>query len=68
MSTKVICVVGTRPEAVKMAPVILALEREPWANVRVLATAQHRYMLDQVNEFFGIDPDIPPRQDSCRVS
>ncbi len=41
-----------------MAPVILALQKEPWANVRVLATAQHRHMLDQVNEFFGIDPDI----------
>lgn len=41
-----------------MAPVILALRKEPWANVRILATAQHRHMLDQVNEFFGIDPDI----------
>lgn len=55
---KILCVVGTRPEAIKMAPVILALQKEPWANVRVLATAQHRHMLDQVNEFFGIDPDI----------
>ena len=54
----IICVVGTRPEAIKMAPVILALKEEPWANVRVLATAQHRHMLDQVNEFFGIEPDI----------
>ena len=41
-----------------MAPVILALKKEPWANVRVLATAQHRHLLDQVNEFFGIEPDI----------
>jgi UDP-N-acetylglucosamine 2-epimerase (non-hydrolysing) len=55
---KIVCVVGTRPEAIKMAPVILALKNEPWANVRVLATAQHRHMLDQVNEFFGINPDI----------
>jgi len=55
---KVLCVVGTRPEAIKMAPVILALGNEPWADVRVLATAQHRHMLDQVNDFFGIDPDI----------
>ena len=55
---KIICVVGTRPEAIKMAPVILALKKEPWVNLRVLATAQHRHMLDQVNEFFGIDPDI----------
>lgn len=58
MIRKVLCVIGTRPEAIKMAPVILALKKEPWANVRVLATAQHRHMLDQVNEFFGIDPDI----------
>ena len=55
---KVLCVMGTRPEAIKMAPVILALKKEPWANVRVLATAQHRHMLDQVNDFFGIAPDI----------
>ncbi|CBL44275.1 UDP-N-acetylglucosamine 2-epimerase [gamma proteobacterium HdN1] len=55
---KILCVIGTRPEAIKMAPVILALKKEPWANVRVLATAQHRGMLDQVNRFFGIEPDI----------
>lgn len=54
----ILCVVGTRPEAIKMAPVILALQNEPWANVRVLATAQHRHMLDQVNAFFEIKPDI----------
>lgn len=41
-----------------MAPVILALKKEPWADVRVLATAQHRHMLDQVNQFFGVEPDI----------
>lgn len=55
---KILCVVGTRPEAIKMAPVILALKNEPWANVRVLATAQHRHMLDQVLRFFSIEPDI----------
>jgi UDP-N-acetylglucosamine 2-epimerase (non-hydrolysing) len=54
----VLCVVGTRPEAIKMAPVILALKAESWANVRVLATAQHRHMLDQVMTFFGIAPNI----------
>lgn len=41
-----------------MAPVILAFQHEPWAEVRVLATAQHRHMLDQVLSFFGIEPDI----------
>jgi UDP-N-acetylglucosamine 2-epimerase (non-hydrolysing) len=54
----IVCVVGTRPEAVKMAPVILALEREGWAATRVLATGQHRQMLDQVLEAFGIEADI----------
>lgn len=55
---KVLCVVGTRPEAIKMAPVILALKKQPWAEVRVLATAQHRHMLDQVLNFFSIVPDV----------
>lgn len=58
MIKKILCVVGTRPEAIKMAPVILALKKEPWADVRVLATAQHRHMLDQVLNFFDIEPDI----------
>lgn len=55
---KVICVVGTRPEAVKMAPVILALRDTPSLDCRVLATAQHRHMLDQVLAFFGTAPDV----------
>jgi UDP-N-acetylglucosamine 2-epimerase (non-hydrolysing) len=41
-----------------MAPVILGLQNQPWVKVRVLATAQHRQMLDQVLEFFGIESDI----------
>ncbi len=55
---RILCVVGTRPEAIKMAPVILALKNQPWADVRVLDTAQHRQMLDQVLNFFNIEPDI----------
>jgi len=58
MKKKILCVAGTRPEAIKMAPVILALKNESWADVRVLATAQHRQMLDQVMNFFGIEPDV----------
>jgi UDP-N-acetylglucosamine 2-epimerase (non-hydrolysing) len=58
VKTKVLCVVGTRPEAIKMAPVILALKQQSWAEVSVLATAQHRHMLDQVLNFFGIEPDF----------
>ncbi len=48
---------GTRPEAVKLAPVILALRREASLDIRVCVTAQHRGMLDQVLEVFGIAPD-----------
>lgn len=55
---RLLCVVGTRPEGIKMAPVIQSLAAEPWAEVRVLATAQHRGMLDQVLGLFGIVPDI----------
>lgn len=58
MKKKILCMVGTRPEVIKMAPVILALRRTPWAVVRVCATAQHREMLDEALEIFGIVPDI----------
>lgn len=51
---KVACVFGTRPEAIKMAPVIKALEADPFFEVQVLVTAQHREMLDQVLELFNI--------------
>jgi UDP-N-acetylglucosamine 2-epimerase (non-hydrolysing) len=58
MGHKVLCVAGTRPEAIKMAPVILALKECPDIDCRVLATAQHRHLLDQVLEVFDIKPDI----------
>lgn len=58
MGKTILCVVGTRPEAIKMAPVILALKKESWARVRVLATAQHREMMDDALSLFGIAPDI----------
>ena len=48
-------VVGTRPEAIKMAPVYLALQADPGTEVRMLATAQHRELLDQVLSVFGIE-------------
>ena len=53
----VLCVVGTRPEAIKMAPVILSLKKNDFFNVKVLATAQHRSILDNVLSVFGIKPD-----------
>lgn len=55
---KILCTVGTRPEVIKMAPVIRQLQREDWAIVQVLATAQHREMLDQVLGIFEIAPDF----------
>jgi UDP-N-acetylglucosamine 2-epimerase (non-hydrolysing) len=55
---KVLCVFGTRPEAIKMAPVIRELRKHPAsADVRVCVTGQHREMLDQVLQLFGITPD-----------
>jgi UDP-N-acetylglucosamine 2-epimerase len=50
-------VFGTRPEAIKMAPVVRALEQIPGVRPYVLVTAQHRQMLDQVLQTFGITPD-----------
>ncbi|MCA8981267.1 MAG: UDP-N-acetylglucosamine 2-epimerase (non-hydrolyzing) [Planctomycetes bacterium] len=57
MSTKVLSVFGTRPEAIKMAPVVKALERAAGIESRVCVTAQHREMLDQVLGLFDIEPD-----------
>ena len=54
---KVLSVFGTRPEAIKMAPLIKALEQTPSMKSIVCVTAQHREMLDQVLQSFGIVPD-----------
>ncbi|KNX42552.1 UDP-N-acetylglucosamine 2-epimerase [Roseovarius tolerans] len=54
---KVISVFGTRPEAIKMAPVVTALAASPDIEARVVVTAQHREMLDQVLHLFEIEPD-----------
>lgn len=54
---RVMVVVGTRPEAIKMAPVVTALKALPDIEVQVAVTAQHRQMLDQVLQLFGIVPD-----------
>jgi UDP-N-acetylglucosamine 2-epimerase (non-hydrolysing) len=56
---RILCVFGTRPEAIKMAPVVRALRARPETfAVRTCATAQHREMLDQALDPFGIRPDI----------
>lgn len=54
---KILIVFGTRPEAIKMAPVVHALKARPDFETRVCVTAQHREMLDQVLSLFQIDPD-----------
>ena len=50
-------VFGTRPEAIKMAPVVAALKATPGLETLVCVTAQHRQMLDQVLDLFGLVPD-----------
>ena len=57
MTIKVLSVFGTRPEAVKMAPVVRMLEQTEGIESRVCVTAQHRQMLDQVLQLFKIKPD-----------
>src|SRR5690606_1160976 len=57
LTRKVMVVFGTRPEAIKMAPVVSALQALPGIEVQVVVTAQHRQMLDQVLDLFGIVPD-----------
>jgi len=54
---KVLLVFGTRPEAIKMASLVKAFEKESSLTLKVCVTAQHREMLDQVLEIFDIKPD-----------
>ncbi|GFZ26247.1 non-hydrolyzing UDP-N-acetylglucosamine 2-epimerase [Lactobacillus corticis] len=54
---KVMTVFGTRPEAIKMAPLVLKLQADPRFDEVTVVTAQHREMLDQVLEIFKIKPD-----------
>ena len=70
---KVLTVFGTRPEAIKMAPVVKALEQCESITSKVCVTAQHREMLDQVLDLFDIDPDydldiMSPGQDLFDVT
>ena len=55
---KIITIFGTRPEAIKMAPLIKELEKREDIESKVCVTAQHREMLDQVLELFDIQPDF----------
>lgn len=73
MSIRVLSVVGTRPEAIKMAPVMRRLAAHPALDARVCATAQHRQMLDQALSLFEIEPHydldvMAPGQDLSDVT
>jgi len=57
MKIKVMTVFGTRPEGIKMAPIIKTMENVPEIESIICVTAQHRQMLDQVLNLFKIDPD-----------
>ena len=70
---KVTLIFGTRPEAIKMAPLVKSLKNEPCFNSELIITAQHREMLDQVLNFFEISPDfdfdlMKPNQSLCQIS
>ena len=70
---RILSVFGTRPEAIKMAPVVTALTAHPGLDARVCVTAQHREMLDQVLELFAITPDydlnvMKPNQDLAHIT
>ena len=54
---KVSIVFGTRPEAIKLCPVVLAMKRDPAFDCNVCVTGQHREMLRQVLDVFGVEPD-----------
>jgi len=70
---KVCCVFGTRPEAIKMAPVVLELQRRKECDSHLIVTGQHREMLDQMLSVFGLKPDadlavMSERQSLTRVT
>lgn len=73
MKIKTLCVFGTRPEAIKMAPLSLSLNADERFEAKVCVTGQHREMLDQVLDLFGIEPDydlniMKPGQDLTDVT
>ena len=55
---KVLSVFGTRPEAIKMCPLVKLLEKDERIDAKVCVTAQHREMLDSVLEIFNVKPDF----------
>lgn len=73
MTIKTLCVFGTRPEAIKMAPLVLSLAADQRFDSKVCVTGQHRQMLDQVLDLFELQPDfdlsvMKPGQDLTGVT
>lgn len=58
MLKRIVCIVGTRPEAIKMAPVIKAFRSCDWAETVVVSTGQHRQILHQTLADFGVSVDV----------
>ena len=58
MQKHLLVLLGTRPEAIKLAPVVREMKARRAFSVRVCVTAQHRQMLDQVLSLFNIHPDV----------
>lgn len=57
MARSILCIFGTRPEAIKLAPVIQALQSDPGFRVTLVSTGQHRDLVRQTLAFFGLRPD-----------
>lgn len=55
---KIVVIFGTRPEAIKLCPVVLALKADPAFDCKLCVTGQHREMLQQVLDVFGVVPDV----------
>ena len=62
------CIVGTRPEVIKMAPIIFQLRAHQWANVFLINTAQHRDLLDNMFDVFNLHPDADLDSMTCNQS
>lgn len=70
---KVLFIFGTRPEAIKMAPLVIEFKKNPTIDVKICVTGQHREMLDQVLDFFKIVPDydlniMKKQQSLCAIT
>src|SRR3989304_8462026 len=72
-SVKILLPFGTRPEAIKMAPIVREIKKNKSLKLCICVTAQHREMLDQILEFYEIKPDydlsiMRPGQDLFQVT